>query len=196
MLRSWRWGGRWWWCQTLDKDSARSAFPALTCLPHNNLQVCVHSAIRPPTPYPPPSTSGNQESLVQQQQLWVHWLLLLLSWASAPCHPTGAPTRSALKCPPANNPQRMEKAALCWADRTPGVADVEGRGWIVRMKAGTVAAQLFALPAQHKENAQRAERVNTGRWGRLNSTGGCELTRRLDSILPYLVSTISFEKHF
>lgn len=34
---------------------------------------------------------------------------------------------------------------------------------VVRMKAGTVTAQLFALPAQHKEKAQRAERVNTGR---------------------------------
>lgn len=72
-------------------------------------------------------------------------------------HPTGAPTSSALKRhphPPTTKPPTHGEKRHC-VEQTGPQGWQEGGGGFVRMKGGTVAAQLFALPAQHKETAQQ-----------------------------------------
>lgn len=139
----------------MDKDSAHGAFPALTCLPPINLHACVHDAV-PPLATP---LSGNQESLVQQQQLWLPWVLLLCS--AGPrllVTTTGAPTRSALKCPPPPlhlYPLRKEKAAVCWADWTPGGGRGDGGGCQDESRYCGSPAVCSASPAQREHAESR-----------------------------------------
>lgn len=68
--------------------------------------------------------------------------VILLSWAVAVRHPTGAPTQGALKwCRP---PTWRKQCCRCTSRQRPG-----GGTWgVVRMKDSAVAVQLFALPAQ------------------------------------------------
>lgn len=123
-----------------------------TCRCISCLDLLVHSHLHFYVPESVFLTHAKPEVSNTQFPTCVHLALIraiLLSEAVASCHPTGAPTRGALKCPspPTWRKQHCMSRAGAW-------------GWyggLVRMKGCAVAVELFALLGQQTKETQELE---------------------------------------